>query len=266
MTDCLFCRILRNEIPAKKIYEDEHTFAFEDINPQAPTHVLIIPKRHVRGLKEATPEDAELIGRCHLAAAHSESEAVEATRRRARLLLADPVVLRAVARAFEPLRCRAERHPATEMHAPLVQRDDPDLGLIHAIEAWRANGAGGPANAGAGVKIAIVDENHDPNLQASLDAFDAQYNLPRVTLNVINQAGNQTDLGWAVEETLDVEWAHAIAPRAHLLLVEAASPSMTDLMSAVDYARHLHIERRRTHRMNLLRSSFSRISVSRPRT
>ncbi len=70
MTDCLFCRILRNEIPAKKIYEDEHTFAFEDINPQAPTHVLIIPKRHIRGLKEATPEDAELIGRCHLAAAH----------------------------------------------------------------------------------------------------------------------------------------------------------------------------------------------------
>jgi histidine triad (HIT) family protein len=70
MSDCLFCRILRNEIPAKKIYEDEHTFAFEDINPQAPTHVLIIPKRHVRGLKEATSEDAELIGRCHLAAAH----------------------------------------------------------------------------------------------------------------------------------------------------------------------------------------------------
>jgi len=70
MTDCLFCRILRNEIPAKKIYEDEHTYAFEDINPQAPTHVLIIPKRHIRGLKEATPEDAELIGRCHLAAAH----------------------------------------------------------------------------------------------------------------------------------------------------------------------------------------------------
>jgi histidine triad (HIT) family protein len=69
MTDCLFCRILRNEIPAKKIYEDEHTFAFEDINPQAPTHVLIIPTRHVRGLKEATAEDAELIGRCQLAAA-----------------------------------------------------------------------------------------------------------------------------------------------------------------------------------------------------
>jgi len=69
MTECLFCRIISVEIPAKKVYEDEHTFAFEDINPQAPTHVLIIPKKHVRGLKEAQAEDAELIGRLHLAAA-----------------------------------------------------------------------------------------------------------------------------------------------------------------------------------------------------
>ncbi len=69
MVDCLFCRILRGEIPAKKVYEDEHTFAFEDISPQAPTHVLVIPKKHVVGLKEGTAEDAELIGRCHLVAA-----------------------------------------------------------------------------------------------------------------------------------------------------------------------------------------------------
>ncbi len=67
--NCLFCRILRGEIPAKKIYEDEHVFAFEDINPQAPTHVLIIPKKHFAGLKEAEAADAEIIGRCHLAAA-----------------------------------------------------------------------------------------------------------------------------------------------------------------------------------------------------
>ncbi len=60
MKDCLFCRIVSGEIPAKKVYEDEHTFAFEDINPQAPTHVLIVPKRHIRGLKEASSEDAEL--------------------------------------------------------------------------------------------------------------------------------------------------------------------------------------------------------------
>jgi histidine triad (HIT) family protein len=69
MSDCLFCRILRGEIPSKKVYEDERTFAFDDVNPQAPTHVLIIPKKHVVGLKEAGPEDAELIGYCQLVAA-----------------------------------------------------------------------------------------------------------------------------------------------------------------------------------------------------
>jgi len=68
-SDCLFCRILRGEIPAKKVYEDEHVLAFEDISPKAPTHVLIIPKKHFAGLKEAQAEDAEVIGRCHLAAA-----------------------------------------------------------------------------------------------------------------------------------------------------------------------------------------------------
>jgi histidine triad (HIT) family protein len=67
--DCLFCRIIRGEIPAKKIYEDEETFVFEDIKPQAPTHVLIIPKRHIVDVKEAKKEDAEIIGKLHLVAA-----------------------------------------------------------------------------------------------------------------------------------------------------------------------------------------------------
>lgn len=70
MNDCLFCRIISGEIPSKKVYEDEHTYAFEDINPQAPTHVLVVPKKHIRGLKEARGEDSELIGHCHLAAAN----------------------------------------------------------------------------------------------------------------------------------------------------------------------------------------------------
>ena len=70
MADCLFCRIIRGEVPSKKVYEDEHTFAFEDLNPQGPTHVLVVPKKHISGLKEAAAEDAELVGRCHLAAAH----------------------------------------------------------------------------------------------------------------------------------------------------------------------------------------------------
>jgi len=68
-SNCLFCRILRSEIAVKKVYEDEHVLAFEDISPKAPTHVLIIPKKHLAGLKEAQTHDAEVIGRCHLAAA-----------------------------------------------------------------------------------------------------------------------------------------------------------------------------------------------------
>ncbi len=74
MPDCLFCRIIRGEVPSKKVHEDEHTFAFEDLNPQGPTHVLIVPKKHVAGLKEATAEDAELVGRCHLVAAQIARE------------------------------------------------------------------------------------------------------------------------------------------------------------------------------------------------
>ena len=66
---CLFCKIIAGEKPSKKVYEDEKVYAFEDINPQAPTHVLIVPKKHLAGLKEAGAEDAELIGYCHLVAA-----------------------------------------------------------------------------------------------------------------------------------------------------------------------------------------------------
>jgi len=69
MPDCIFCRIIRGEAPAKKVYEDERAFVFEDINPQAPTHVLIIPKKHIVGLKDAQAEDAEIIGYLHLVAA-----------------------------------------------------------------------------------------------------------------------------------------------------------------------------------------------------
>src|SRR6202046_1040916 len=67
--DCLFCRILRGEIPSKKVFDDEHVFAFEDIDPKAPTHVLTISKKDFAALKEAQAGDAEVIGRCHLAAA-----------------------------------------------------------------------------------------------------------------------------------------------------------------------------------------------------
>jgi len=65
--DCLFCRIVRKEIPAKLVAEDEHCVAFRDINPQAPVHVLIIPREHVPSLNQAT--DAAMLGRLSLMAA-----------------------------------------------------------------------------------------------------------------------------------------------------------------------------------------------------
>ena len=67
--DCLFCRMISGEIPTKKVYEDDETLVFEDIKPQAPTHVLIIPKRHIVGVREAKAEDAPIIGKLHLVAA-----------------------------------------------------------------------------------------------------------------------------------------------------------------------------------------------------
>ena len=74
MSDCLFCKIIAGDIPANKIYEDERVLAFHDIDPKAPTHVLIIPKKHIVGLKEAKPEDAEIIGYCQLVAARIARE------------------------------------------------------------------------------------------------------------------------------------------------------------------------------------------------
>ena len=69
MADCLFCKIVSGEIPAKVVYEDDHCLAFDDINPQAPVHVLVIPKKHVVSLTDADAADAELLGRLCLACA-----------------------------------------------------------------------------------------------------------------------------------------------------------------------------------------------------
>jgi histidine triad (HIT) family protein len=69
MTDCLFCKIVSNEIPAARIYEDEYTLCFADINPQAPVHLLLIPKRHIISLAHTTPEHRPLLGHLLTAAA-----------------------------------------------------------------------------------------------------------------------------------------------------------------------------------------------------
>jgi histidine triad (HIT) family protein len=60
--DCLFCKIVNGTIPSKKIYEDEQTFAFLDINPQAPVHALIVPKKHLDSLAAAEADDDALLG------------------------------------------------------------------------------------------------------------------------------------------------------------------------------------------------------------
>jgi histidine triad (HIT) family protein len=67
--DCLFCKIAAKKIPSKVVYEDDDVFAFEDIGPRAPTHILIIPRKHFASLNEATSEDQVVIGKMHLVAA-----------------------------------------------------------------------------------------------------------------------------------------------------------------------------------------------------
>ena len=62
MTDCLFCKIASGDIPATKVYEDDRLIAFKDINPQAPMHVLIVPRRHVATLNDLQPSDDGLVG------------------------------------------------------------------------------------------------------------------------------------------------------------------------------------------------------------
>lgn len=61
MTDCLFCKIIAGDIPSTKVYEDETVFAFRDINPQAPTHILVIPKTHISGCSGVTADNSSVV-------------------------------------------------------------------------------------------------------------------------------------------------------------------------------------------------------------
>lgn len=61
MNDCVFCKIVQGEIPSNKVYEDDKILSFKDLNPEAPVHVLIIPKKHIASLTEVNEEDAEII-------------------------------------------------------------------------------------------------------------------------------------------------------------------------------------------------------------
>ena len=102
--------------------------------------------------------------------------------------------------------------------------------------------AGAQTADGTGKTIALIEMYHDPNLTSDLAVFDSAYGLsapPNITVD--NQAGTHTDNGWALEESMDVEWAHAIAPGANILVVEASpsnsdSQALANLMTAVQTA------------------------------
>lgn len=104
--------------------------------------------------------------------------------------------------------------------------------------------SGSLAGTGSGQTIAIVDAYDDPNIANDLATFDTQWSLPAMdgkngdpSFTKITPRRISANSGWALEESLDVEWAHAIAPQANIVLVEAASSSLSNLLSAVDTAR-----------------------------
>lgn len=68
MSDCLFCKILDGEIPCDRVYENDQVIAFRDVNPQAPTHILVIPRKHVSTINDLTADDKDIVGEMMLAA------------------------------------------------------------------------------------------------------------------------------------------------------------------------------------------------------
>jgi subtilase family serine protease len=102
--------------------------------------------------------------------------------------------------------------------------------------------SGKTAANGAGQTIAIVDAYNDPNIAGDLKTFDTRFGLAAADLKVVNQTGGSklpaSNGGWAEEISLDVEWAHSIAPGANILLVETSSDSNSSLLAGVNYARN----------------------------
>jgi subtilase family serine protease len=109
-------------------------------------------------------------------------------------------------------------------------------------------GVAGVAGLGSDETIAIIDAYDDPNIQSDLNTFDTQFGLPATTVTRVNETGgtnyptSDPTGGWETEESLDVEWAHAMAPGANILLVEASSTDFSDLLSAISYgASHANV-------------------------
>ncbi|HEV8002936.1 MAG TPA: S53 family peptidase [Planctomycetaceae bacterium] len=135
--------------------------------------------------------------------------------------------------------------PSTGTMSPLVTNTSP-VGFTPAqiAQAYGFNQVsfsnGAVKGTGAGQTIAIVDAFLDPNIASDLQAFDSQFGVAAPpSFTQVVQPGATVDSGWAMEAALDVEWAHAMAPSANIVLVEASDSSLGSLLSGVDYARNL---------------------------
>ncbi len=137
-------------------------------------------------------------------------------------------------------------HPTFEIGS-LAGGSEPPSGAYTPAQIQLAYGFnnitfGGVAGDGSGETIAIVDAYDDPNIQSDLNTFDSEFGLPATTVTRVNETGgtsypaSDSTGGWELEESLDVEWAHAMAPGASIMLVEASSDSNSDLLAGVQYA------------------------------
>lgn len=156
-------------------------------------------------------------------------------------------IIRAWFRQFEARSATRQRHPGRwgieelEARLLLTTYTPAQISLAYGVNQIQFGSVKGD---GTGQTIAIVDAYDAPNINKDLMTFDAMYGLSNndgkgafVLTKATPQGKPAYNAGWAQEITLDVEWAHAIAPGAHILLVEAASNSYSDLMAAVNYAR-----------------------------
>ena len=135
-------------------------------------------------------------------------------------------------RAFRPFLNRLDDRCLLSGLSPAQMCQAYGINSFHFV----SQGKSIPAN-GSGETIAIVDAYHDRNLFHDVQTFDRNYNLPDPQITQYWYGTSSND-GWAGEECLDVEWAHAIAPGAKIIEVEAASQSTPDLIQAIDFARH----------------------------
>lgn len=138
---------------------------------------------------------------------------------------------------------------------PANAKEEPEIKPPHHIHHFSATGPAGYSptqirhaygfdkisGKGAGQKIALIDAYGNPNIQNDLKIFDEKFKLPAVNLKIYYPQGKikKGQQAWALETSLDVEWAHAVAPQAEIILVIAATATYADLLSAVDYAVNL---------------------------